>query len=115
MPYVLLVINVFIMASGQLLFKRSADFINQNPNLTFPMNYMTNIWFYAAVILFGVSTLVWTQVLTKVPLSVAYPIVSFAYILTVAGAYFIFREKITPTDIMGVILIMTGITLTALK
>ena len=114
MPYILLFINVLIMASGQLFFKRSADFMNANPNLAFPMNYLTNPWFYIAVSLFGVSTIVWTQVLTKLPLSVAYPIVSCAYILTVIGAAVFFHEHITARDVLGVIFIMTGITVTVL-
>lgn len=115
MYYLLLALNVLIMASGQLLFKRSADFINEHPNLLFPMNYLTNIWFFAAVLLFALSTLVWTQALTKIPLSTAYPIVSFAYIITVFGAAVLFNEKISGYDIVGVMLIMSGITVVALK
>ncbi|MGB3008842.1 MAG: EamA family transporter [Candidatus Saccharimonadales bacterium] len=115
MPYILLIINVIIMASGQLLFKRSADYITANPDLQFPMNYLTNIWFFAAVFLFAISTIVWTQILTKLPLSVAYPIVSSTYIITVIGAGVIFHEQITTLDIVGVLLIMTGITITALQ
>lgn len=103
------------MASGQLFFKRSANFINTHPDMHFPMNYIANPWFYVAISLFVVSTFVWTQILTKMPLSVAYPIVSFAYILTVLGAYYFFHEKITHQGILGVIFIMAGITLTVTK
>ncbi|MBA3758516.1 EamA family transporter [Candidatus Saccharibacteria bacterium] len=115
MPYFLLMINVIIMASGQLFFKRSADFINLNPDLRFPMYYIVNPWFYIAISLFAISTFVWTQVLTKIPLSVAYPIVSSAYILTVLGAAFFFHEQISFLSILGVFFIMTGITLTVLR
>lgn len=115
MAYFLLALNVILMASGQLLFKKSADFMTSNPQLQFPMNYLTNVWFYAAILVFGFATLVWTQVLTKLPLSLAYPIASSAYIFTVAGAYFIFREHVDLLDYVGVALIITGITLTALK
>ncbi len=108
-------INVFIMTSGQLFFKRSADFINSNTDLRFPMYYLVNPWFYIAVSLFGISTIVWTQVLTKLPLSLAYPIVSSAYILTVIGASFFFHEHISYLSILGVILIMSGITLTVIR
>jgi len=100
------------MTSGQLLFKRSADFINTHPNLRFPMSYLANPSFYMAISLFMISTFVWTQVLTKIPLSVAYPIVSFAYVLTMFGAVYFFNEKITTLSIVGVFLIMTGISLT---
>ncbi len=115
MPYVLLIVNVLIMASGQLLFKRSADFINANLDLHFPMCYVVNPWFYIAISLFMISTFVWTQVLTKIPLSVAYPIVSFAYILTVLGASVFFHEQINTQGILGVLLIMIGITLTVAR
>lgn len=114
MPYILLIVNVMLMASGQLFFKRSADFINANSNLRFPLNYIENPWFYVAISLFVISTFVWTQVLTKVPLSVAYPIMSCAYILTVFGALFFFHEQLSHKAILGVFVIMTGITLTVL-
>lgn len=115
MPYLLLVINVIIMASGQLLFKRSANYINENSDLGFPMTYITNPWFYIAISLFAVSTVIWTQILTKMPLSIAYPIVSFAYLLTVFGAFFFFQEKITHLGILGVFFIIFGISLTVLN
>jgi multidrug transporter EmrE-like cation transporter len=115
MPYILLVINVFIMASGQLFFKRSADFINANPNLRFPNYYIVNPWFYIAISLFVISTFVWTQALTKIPLSLAYPIVSSAYILTLFGASFFFHEHISFLSVLGVLLIMSGISLTVIR
>ncbi|HSW91241.1 MAG TPA: EamA family transporter [Candidatus Saccharimonadales bacterium] len=115
MSYLLLIINVFLMASGQLLFKRSADFINHNPTMPFPMNYVTNTWFYAAVLIFGISTVVWTQVLTKIPLSIAYPITSFSYLLTLLGALVIFHEQLEPSSIIGVVIIMVGIAVITLK
>lgn len=115
MAYVLLIINVFIMASGQLFFKRSADFINQNPTLAFPMNYAANVWFYCAVFLFAISTIVWTQVLMRIPLSIAYPITSLSYIITVIGAVMIFHERIEVSSIIGVLVIMIGVAIITLK
>ena len=103
------------MACGQLFFKRSANFINENPNLEFPLFYIKNPWFYIAILLFTISTFIWTQVLTKIPLSVAYPIVSCAYVLTVFGAFFFFQEKLSFVGVLGVFFIMTGITLTVVN
>lgn len=115
MPYFLLILNVLLMTSGQLFFKRSADFISANPDISFPTYFLVNPWFYAAVGLFGLATIVWTQVLTKMPLSVAYPIASAAYILTVIGAAVFFHEQIGFQGILGVLLIMSGIALTAMQ
>jgi multidrug transporter EmrE-like cation transporter len=79
------------------------------------MYYIVNPWFYIAVSLFVISTFVWTHILTKMPLSVAYPIVSAAYILTLFGAAFFFHEHISYVSILGVLFIMTGISLTVLQ
>ena len=102
------------MTGGQLFFKGSADFINSHPSLRFPMSYLMNPWFYTAVSLYVVSTFVWTQILTKMALSVAYPIVSAAYILTLIGAAIFFHEHISAISVVGVLLIMSGISLIAL-
>lgn len=114
MQYFLLGVNVLIMTAGQLFFKGSADFINSHPNLRFPMSYVMNPWFYIAVSLYVVSTFVWIQVLTRMSLSIAYPIVSAAYILTLIGAAIFFHEHISTISILGVLLIMSGISLIAL-
>ena len=115
MNYVLIVINALLATSGQLLFKKSADFLKAHPDSSFPMSYLSNPWFFAAVSLFVLSTFVWTQVLTKMPLSIAYPIASLAYVLTVFGAYIFFDERITSLGIIGVLMIVGGVTLTALS
>jgi multidrug transporter EmrE-like cation transporter len=115
MQYFLLVLNVIFMTCGQLFFKKSADFLSSHPNLHFPMNYIANPWFYVAISFFAIATFVWTQILTKMPLSIAYPIASFAYIFTLLGAFLFFHEKISQQGVVGVVFIMAGITLTVLK
>ncbi len=114
MAYLLVIINVFIISGGQVFFKKSADYINSNADIRFPFSYLLNPWFYVAIFLYIVSTFVWTQALRKLPLSVAYPVVSLSYALTLLGAYLFIGEKINYLDMVGVALIMLGITLTVL-
>ncbi len=115
MVYALLILNIFIMSSGQLLFRQSASFINSHGDLSFLMRYMINPWFYGAILLYVISTFVWTQVLTHIKLSVAYPIMSLSYVLVVFGAYFFFQEKISPLAFFGILFIVLGISLVAVK
>ena len=115
MTYILIIINVFIMASGQLFFKQAAIFMNAHGDLALVSKYFTNPWFYGAMVLYAVSTLVWTQTLTRVDLSIAYPIMSLSYILVMLGAYFFLHETLSITSIAGSILIVVGISLIVLQ
>jgi len=63
----------------------------------------------SGLFLYGLATVLWLFILTKVPLSVAYPLQSIAYIIAVFGAFFFFQEEITLWKILGVILIMAGV------
>lgn len=115
MPYFLIGFNLLLMTSGQLFFKKAAFFVNDNPNLSFVLKYLHNPWFYCAVAFFGLSTLVWVQILTNVKLSIAYPTLSITYILVAIGAFFFFGEKMIPVNILGLLLVMLGVSLISIK
>jgi multidrug transporter EmrE-like cation transporter len=103
------------MSIGQLFFKQAANFINNNEHLNFLLKYLLNPWFYGAVSFFGISTFVWVKILTQMKISIAYPILSISYILTAIGAYYIFHEKFTTLNMVGVFLIMIGVSLISIK
>ena len=115
MLYLLLVINIVLMTVGQLLFKQSAVYVNLHPNLNFIAKYLLNPWFYGAVSFFGIATITWVQVLTRLKLSVAYPILSISYVIIALGAYYFFGEKLSLVNILGIFLIMCGVSLVSIK
>lgn len=115
MIYILLITNVSLMSIGQLFFKQSAIFVNNNPNLNIVYCYLFNPWFYAAVAFFAVATFIWVQILTTMKISVAYPILSVSYVITAAGAYYFFGERLSPMNIAGILLIMFGVSLVSIK
>jgi drug/metabolite transporter (DMT)-like permease len=61
--------------------------------------------------MYGFATVLWLFILTRVPLSVAYPLQSLAYVFAVFGAYFIFNESLSIMKIAGVLLIIIGVSL----
>lgn len=69
------------------------------------------VWF--GLVLFGCSALAWLFVLSRVPLSFAYPFASLSYLLIVLADRFVFHETIPPARWAGVALIMGGIVLVA--
>ena len=51
----------------------------------------------------------WLEVLSRLPLSVAYPMVSFGYVIAVVIGAVVFKENITPLRIGGVSMIVLGV------
>lgn len=103
------------MSVGQLFFKKSAIFCNNHPELNIILKYITNPWFYGAILFFGISTLTWVKILTQMKISVAYPILSISYVLTAIGAYYLFQERLTILNLIGIFLVMIGVSLISIK
>lgn len=69
---------------------------------------------WLGLFLFGVSAIFWLVVLSRVPLSLAYPFVGLSYIVVVALGRFLFNEDVPPAHWAGVLIIAIGIALIGL-
>ena len=65
--------------------------------------------------LFGISAMFWLVVLSRVRLSVAYPLVGVSYILIVLLARFRLHENVPPLRWLGVFVIAVGIAIIGLS
>jgi len=102
-----------LMSVGQMLFKKAATvsaFVDQS-NIF--LKYFTNLWFLVALAVFGIATLVWVFALSKGELSILYPVTSVAYVIVPVLSVFVYGEKLTPIGIVGILVILAGITLVA--
>ena len=68
-----------------------------------------NLWF--GLFLYGISTIFYIVALQKIPLSIAYPTISISYIFVVILSNIIFGEKINLPQILGILLIISGVAL----
>ena len=59
--------------------------------------------------LIALSIPVWLHVLSRLPLSVAHPLVSVGYVISVGIGVVILKEALTPLRIVGVALIILGV------
>lgn len=64
-----------------------------------------------ALCLYGAALIMWLQVLSKMPLSTAYPVLAITYILVPVLSIFFFDERITQVQIIGICLVLAGVTL----
>jgi len=59
--------------------------------------------------LYGVSAILWLEVLSKLDFSVAFPMVSLTYIGTLFVGRFLFNEPVNLCRVAGVLLICSGV------
>jgi drug/metabolite transporter (DMT)-like permease len=70
---------------------------------------------WAGLTLFGISAVFWLVVLSKVPLSFAYPFVGLSYIVIVLVARVVLHEHVPPLRWLGVAIVATGIAIVGLS
>ncbi len=112
MNYVLLVLSVGLAVIGQLFMKKGMLQIGEFSlgvlaHKLFPM--ISNPFVFTGFVLFGISSVFWLVVLSRINLSVAYPMVSLGYIVVAFASIFLFKENVSLVRWLGIIIICIGV------
>ncbi|HZG86187.1 EamA family transporter [Paenibacillus sp.] len=110
----LVLANAVLLIAGQFCWKLGVE-SRKIHSLADSLHLLFTPMVMAGLILYGVATILWLFILSRVPLSVAYPIQSVAYVFGVVGAHYLFKETITVWKIAGCLLIVAGVSLIAIK
>lgn len=78
-----------------------------------PMSWPYLLWFGGAVAIIGAYAILWQQILKRIELSTAYMFKGTTLIFTMLIAALLFGEAITVPNILGSLIIITGIILLA--
>ena len=76
-----------------------------------PVRVVFHPWFMLGLVLYAVSVVNWLVVLSRMELSVSYPLMSLAYILTLAIGALWFKEPVTTLRVVGTLVIILGVVL----
>ena len=114
----LVLVCVFLNTAAQLVFKVGIDRIGQ---LAFKWDnfwalvnqLMFSPWIIGGIGIYVLSVLLWFVVLSKAPVSVAYPLSSLAYIAVAIAAYYFLGESLTVARVCGIVIILFGVYLVA--
>jgi multidrug transporter EmrE-like cation transporter len=68
---------------------------------------------YGGLACYVVSVGVWLLALSRVPVSVAYPMLSIGYVVTAIAAWAFLGEQVTPLRLVGIGIIIIGVFLVA--
>lgn len=104
-PYLALGLNVILLVTGQLLWKVGMSHQGQGPLWRHAL-LSPAIW--AGLMLYGLATVLWLFVLSRLPLAVAYPMQATAYVLGMVAARLLLGEMVSPASWLGGLLILLG-------
>ncbi len=113
---VLVLVTVTFNVVGQYLMKRGMMEVGRiSGDLALMINSLSraflNPWVIAGVVAYGMSSIFWLVLLSRVDLSYAYPALSLGYVLvTVVGA-FALGEQVSGLRWAGVLVICMGVVL----
>lgn len=118
--YLLLAACVILPVIAQLIMKKGMNMVGEFNstdvfNISFFIKTFTNIHVLSGFILYGFSSVLWLLVISKLPVSQAYPSISLSYIIVIVAAYFFLNEPLTFQKIMGSLAIISGVFIIFMK
>jgi len=113
--FLLLLVTAACMAVANLLMKngiaRAGGFVPWSPSL---FGLLRQPAFLSGFLLTGIAAVMWFRILATQKLSVCYPLfVSLTYSLITVGAFYFLHEKISTQKLLGLVIIVAGITTVA--
>ena len=102
-------LSVALNAIGQILFKAARA---AQPDASV-LSLFFHVETWAAFIIYGLSAVCWLWILSRAPLSLAYPLLSLTFPIVVGLSVILFSESISPIRWVGVGVIVTGVSLLA--
>lgn len=109
MNYITSTACVLGISIGQLLFKAAALESKNGDGLFSPKPIILAC---AAVLLYGLTSIVWIWILRSEKLGQIYPTMALAFIFVPLGSHFVFGERFGQNYMVGLTLIVAGIAMT---
>lgn len=115
--YLLLIFNVFLTVLGQILLKQGVTTVGRIDSFS---EFLSKIWkilinpyVIGGISIYGFTTFVWLVILSRVKLSIAYPMLSLGYVIAIPFSWLFFKESIPRVRVIGAIIICIGVFLVA--
>ena len=70
-------------------------------------------WIILGIIIYTISCGMWLMVLSRAPVSIAYPLSSLGYVTSAIASYYLLNENLSVVRIAGIIVILVGVYMVA--
>jgi len=116
--FAFLLTGVLLNAAAQLLLKAGTNAtgvitLTRDNWLSTFLGMATEGHFVAGIALYAISVVVWILGLSRVPVSIAYPMLSLGYVVNAIAAHYLFGEAVTLARWLGIGFIIAGVWLVA--
>ena len=114
LSFSLLMTGVLLNAGAQLLLKAGTNSVGvfefSRENIG-PIGWKlaTEPHIAGGLACYVVSVVVWIMALSRVEVSVAYPLLSIGYVVNALAAWYLFGEAVTPMRLAGIGIIIVGV------
>lgn len=111
---ILILIGVLLNAGAQLLLKAGTNAVGQfafERGNILPVGWQlaTEPHVVGGIACYVISVVVWILALSRVEVSIAYPMLSIGYVVNAAAAWYLFGEAVTPMRLLGIGIIVLGV------
>ena len=103
----LILVGVLLNAAAQLLLKAGTNAMPLGLRLAIEPHILAGLACYV------VSVVVWIVALSRVPVSIAYPMLSIGYVVNAIAAWYLLGEAVTPMRLAGIGIIVFGVFIVA--
>jgi len=112
--FALILTGVILNAAGQLLLKAGTNAVGHfefhlDNVLPIGLKLAFNPYILSGMVAYGVSLVVWIMALSRVPVSIAYPMLSIGYVINAFIAWHWFGEALSVQKLAGIGLIVCGV------
>lgn len=106
--------GVMLNVAAQLLIKAGTNSIgyfefSRSNVLPIGVRLATESHIIGAMVCYVLSVVIWILALSRVQVSIAYPLLSMGYIVNLVAAWWFFNESINPAKVAGISVIILGV------
>ena len=118
LSFSLVMLGVLLNAAAQLLLKAGTNAVGEfafNAGNIIPVGWRlaTEPHILGGLACYVVSVVVWIMALSRVEVSIAYPMLSVGYVVNAIAAWYLFGEAVTPARLVGIGVIILGVFIVA--
>jgi multidrug transporter EmrE-like cation transporter len=114
LSFALVLLGVLLNAAAQLLLKAGTNAIGHFEfsaanAVPIGLKVAAEPHILGGLFCYGISVVVWIVALSRVEVSIAYPMLSIGYIVNAAAAYLLFGEAVSVQRMVGIGIIVVGV------
>jgi multidrug transporter EmrE-like cation transporter len=112
--FLFIITGVLLNAVAQLALKASVTDmgpISVTMQTAWPVAFklLSQPWLWVGLFCYGFSVIVWIMALSRVDVSIAYPMLSIGYVVNAFAAWLLLNEALGPMRLLGIGIIIVGV------